>query len=339
MSCIAVKVQVKAKRDAHSRAHESKDGFSMKAWQLIEAQQPLALNDVEPPTAGPGQVVVDVKAVGLCHSDVGYLDGTLTHYLGFKPITLGHEITGTIASVGEGVSDFSPGQRVAAAARPEGPGTRTHGGFASQVMVPAELLAPLPEGVPWEQAAPAADAGTASIHALKIGGVKEGTKLGIIGAGGLGSLAIQFALVMGAKVYVAEVNEKVHDIVRGYGDVQVASSIMSFADENLEVIVDYAGFGTTTAEAIEAIGVGGTIVQVGLGLEHATISAQAMVWKNLRYLGSPGGTAEDLADVLRMMAAGDVKSNVTTITFDEIGEAMGRLERGELIGRAVALLD
>lgn len=310
----------------------------MKAWQLIGAHQPLTLNEVERPTAGPGQVIIDVKASGLCHSDVGYLDGTLTHFVGYMPLTLGHEIAGTIASLGEGVSGFSLGQRVVAAGHPDGPGTRFHGGYAPQVMVPAELLVPLPDAVPWEQAATATDAGMTSIHALKLGGVQDGTKVGIIGAGGLGSLAIQFALGMGAEVYVAEVNEKVHGTIREYGNVEVASSITAFSEKGLEVIVDYAGFGTTTAEAIQAISVGGTVIQVGLGREHATISSQAMVLKELRYLGSLGGNTEDVADVLRMMATGQVKSIVTTISFDQIGDAVGKLERGEIIGRAVALL-
>src|SRR5699024_333837 len=135
---------------------------------------PITLKEVEEPKAGPGEVVIDVKAAGLCHSDVGYLDGTLTHFVGYTPLTLGHEIAGTIASVGDGVTDFSPGQRVAAAAHPDGPGTRFHGGFAPQVMVPADLLVPLPDEVPWEQTAPATDAGMTSMHALKKGGVTEG---------------------------------------------------------------------------------------------------------------------------------------------------------------------
>jgi alcohol dehydrogenase, propanol-preferring len=177
-----------------------------------------------------------------------------------------------------------------------------------------------------------------SIHALKAGGVKEGTRLGIIGAGGLGSLAIQFALGMGAEVYVAEVNEAVYDTIRAYGNVQVATSITAFAEKNLEVIVDYAGFGTTTAEAIDVIGLGGTVVQVGLAREHATISAQTVVLKQAHLLGSLGGTAEDVADVLELMSAGKVKSNVTTTAFDEIGDSIRRLERGELVGRTVALL-
>ncbi|BCW35827.1 zinc-dependent alcohol dehydrogenase [Arthrobacter sp. StoSoilA2] len=311
----------------------------MKAWQLVDAHQPLTLQDVDSPTAGPGEVVIDVKAAGLCHTDVSFLDGTLTHLLGYKPITLGHEIAGVIRSVGEGVSKFTPGQRVAVAAHTDGPGTRFHGGYAPQVMVQTELLVPIPDDVPWEQASPATDAGMTALRALKKAGVTEGTRLGIIGAGGLGSLAIQFALGMGAKVFVAEINEKVRAAVREYGDVQVASSITKYADKDLEVIVDYAGFGTTTAEAIDTIGAGGTVVQVGGAREHATISTQAMVLKQLTYLGSLAGTPADVEDVLRMIAAGDVKSKVETIAFEDIGEAMGRLARGESTARAVALLD
>ncbi|MGJ9459892.1 zinc-binding dehydrogenase [Oceanobacillus sp. CF4.6] len=311
----------------------------MKAWQLIGANNPLTLNEVDPPTAGPGQVVIDVKAAGICHSDVGYLDGTLTHYVGYMPLTLGHEIAGTIASLGEGVTGFSVGQRVVAAGNENGPGTRYHGGFASQVMVPAELLVPLPDEVSWDQAATATDAGMTSMHALNLGGVRKGTKVGIIGAGGLGSLAIQFALGMGAEVFVAEINEKAHDNIRKYGNLEIATSITEFADRDLEVIVDYAGFGTTTAEAIEAIGMGGTVIQVGLGREKANISAQSVVLKKLRYLGSLGGTTEDVANVLNLIAEGKVKSNVTTISFDQIGDTVEKLAQGEITGRAVALLD
>ncbi|MCG7346084.1 zinc-binding dehydrogenase [Sporosarcina sp. ACRSL] len=311
----------------------------MKAWQVIGAKKPLTLNEVNPPTAGPGQVVINVKAAGICHTDVSYLDGTLTHYVGELPRTLGHEIAGTIDSLGEGVTGLSVGQRVVAAADVDGPGTKMHGGFASQVLVPAELLVPLPDEVSFEQGATATDAGMTSMHALNLGEVRKGTKVGIIGAGGLGSLAIQFALGMGAEVYVAEINENIHDNIRKYGNVEVATSITEFADKDLEVIVDYAGFGTTTAEAIETVGMGGTVIQVGLAREQANISAQSVVLKKLRYLGSLGGTPEDVANVISLMAEGKVKSDVNTLSFDQIGDTVEKLARGETTGRSVALID
>ncbi|MDQ1058222.1 D-arabinose 1-dehydrogenase-like Zn-dependent alcohol dehydrogenase [Arthrobacter globiformis] len=178
----------------------------MQAWRLTAANEPLKLMDVPDPVAGPNEVVIDVKAAGICHTDVGYLDGTLTGILGFTPITLGHEIAGIVAQLGDAVTGLSLGQRVAIPATIQGPGTGTDGGFADKVKAFDYQVIPVPDGVAWEQAAPATDAGMTSYHALKVGGVQSGTKLGIIGAGGLGSLAIQFAKALGAKIYVAEVN-------------------------------------------------------------------------------------------------------------------------------------
>jgi len=84
----------------------------MKAWLFTGVDAPLELIERDDPRPGPGQVVVDVKAAGLCHSDVGFLDGTLTWMLPGLPMVLGHEVAGTIRTVGEGVAGFAPGDRV-----------------------------------------------------------------------------------------------------------------------------------------------------------------------------------------------------------------------------------
>jgi alcohol dehydrogenase, propanol-preferring len=308
----------------------------MKAWRLTAAHEPLVLVDVDEPVAGPGEVVIDVKGAGLCHSDVGFLDGTLTSILGFTPITLGHEIAGTIASIGKGVTNWQIGDRVGVPGAFGGPGQAIDGGFAEKVKVGADWAIPLPEGISFQQAAPATDAGMTAYHALKLAGVTQGTRLGIIGAGGLGSLAIQFAVGLGAQVYVAEINESVWASAAAYGAMKVATDIAAFADDGLQMIVDYAGFGTTTAGAIDAIAHGGTIVQVGLGRQRADISAHNVVFKELTYIGSSAGTHEDCAEVMRLIAEGKAASSLTEISFDEIGEGVQRLQRGEVIGRLVA---
>lgn len=309
----------------------------MQAWRLIDANEPLKLMDVPDPVAGPNEVVIDVKAAGICHTDVGYLDGTLTGILGFSPITLGHEIAGVVAEVGNAVSGLSVGQRVAIPATVQGPGTGTDGGFADKVKAFDYQVIPVPDDVAWEQAAPATDAGMTSYHALKVGGVQSGTKLGIIGAGGLGSLAIQFAKALGAKIYVAEVNRAAWERISGFGVDGLAENIRDFADEDLDVIVDYAGFDTTTDDAIETVGFRGAVVQVGMGTERTNISTTTMILKQLRYLGSNGGTNEDCAEVLDLIAKGTVSSHVEIISFDEIYDSIQRFERGEVTGRLVAL--
>lgn len=310
----------------------------MKAWRLTAAHEPLVLTDVAEPVVGPGEIVIDVKAASLCHSDVGFLDGTLTAILGFTPITLGHEIAGVVSAIGDDVTSVAVGDRVGVPTGFGGPGQATDGGFAEKVKVGAEWALHLPDAVSFEQAAPATDAGMTAYHALKLGGVTVGTKLGIIGAGGLGSLAIQFAVGLGAEVYVAEINESVWNSAKEHGAKAVESSIMSFADIGLEVIIDYAGFGTTTAEAIDAIAAKGTIVQVGLGRERADISSQNVVFKELSYKGSSAGTHEDCAAVLDLIAKGKASSTITEIGFDEIGTGIERLQRGEVVGRLVAVL-
>ena len=219
-----------------------------------------------------------------------------------------------------------------------GPGEATDGGFAPKVKVGAEWVLPLPDGISFQHAAPATDAGMTADHALKVGGVTAGTKLGIIGAGGLGSLAIQFAVGLGAEVYVAEINESVWDSARAHGAKAVAKDITEFADLGLEVIVDYAGFGTTTAGAIDAIAPKGTVVQVGLGRERADISSQNVVFKEVTYVGSSAGTHEDCAAVMQLIADGKASSTLSEIGFDEIGEGIERLAHGKVVGRLVAVL-
>lgn len=312
----------------------------MRAWQFEEVGRPLALNEVPEPEPGAGEIVVEVKAAGICHSDVSFLDGTLTGLLPFRPITLGHEIAGVVTATGAGAGRFSVGDRVVIPAAIEGPGTSSNGGFQPLVPVHERLVVPLPDGIAWDQAAAATDAGLTSYHAVIVQGrVTEETRVGIIGLGGLGSLGAQIALAVGATVHVAEINESVHDFARELGVTAVDTSIAAFADEPLDVILDFAGFGTTTAEAVETIRRNGRVVQVGLAVPEWTINLQRLTLEEVELVGSQAGTAEDCAAVLELISEGKVASRITQIAFDEIGEGVERLEQGQVIGRLVALYD
>ena len=113
----------------------------MKAWLLSGANKPLQLIECEDPQPGPGQVVVDVRAAGLCHSDVGFLDGTLTPLLPKMPIIPGHEVAGVVAAVGADVADFQIGERVPIESGQIGaPGWSYDGGFADKCLAPAHGL-------------------------------------------------------------------------------------------------------------------------------------------------------------------------------------------------------
>ncbi|MFA5551070.1 MAG: zinc-binding dehydrogenase [Trueperaceae bacterium] len=312
----------------------------MKAWQFTGTNQPLALNDVPEPTAGPGQVVLDIKAAGLCHSDVGVLDDPGWMALIAKtPITIGHENAGVISELGEGVTGFKVGDRVAVCpTTPAGaPGYNFDGGFAPKMVIDAQALVPIPDGVDFLAGAAATDAGMTSYAAVvSQGGVKKGDKVGIIGFGGLGQIGTRVAVLKGAEVYVAELNESVWHLAKEAGVAGVAKSLTDFPDVKFDVIVDFAGFGTTTAQAVDIIRRDGTVVLVGMGKLESLINTRSLILNQCNLKGSNGGTKEDIAGVYELMASGDLKPTITAITFDEIPEGIDKLRDGKVTGRLVA---
>lgn len=311
----------------------------MKAWRFIAENHPLELREVPDPVAGVDELVIDVKGAGICHSDVGFLDGTLSGLLPFRPITLGHEIAGVVSSLGPGITQFSVGDRVCIPCDIPSPGTSLDGGFAEKVLTPARFVIQVPDDVPFEQAAAASDAGMTAYHsAITRGGVKSGDRVGIIGMGGLGSLAVEICVAVGAQVYVAEINESVHAIARELGAHRVSTDLRDFGDEALDVVIDYAGYGTTTAAAVDVVRADGRVVQVGLGKAEGTINLQRLTLDRISLIGSQAGRPADCQAVLQLMQTGQVMSRITTITFDDIGAAVDRLSRGEVVGRLVALL-
>ncbi|NLB46391.1 MAG: alcohol dehydrogenase catalytic domain-containing protein, partial [Microbacteriaceae bacterium] len=256
----------------------------MKAWQFTGTNEPLVLNEVAEPKAAPGEVVFKMRAAGICHSDVGVLtDAGWLDMLSKLPITLGHENAGEIIEVGEGVTGFAVGDRVGVCPTvPEvgigaaaSPGYGYDGGFAEKMAINAHALVPLPDSISYAQGAAATDAGmTAHAAGITNGGVKAGDTVGIIGFGGLGQIGARVAVLAGATVYVAEVNENVWQAAKDSGAEGVAKSIKEFEDVTFDVIIDFAGFGQTTADAVDVIRRDGTVVLVGMGRLEALINTR-----------------------------------------------------------------
>lgn len=312
----------------------------MKAWLFNGPNQPLELIERPDPQPGTGQVVIDVKAAGLCHSDVGFMEGAISSHLGHIPIILGHEVAGVVSSIGEGVSGFAVGDRVL----PMGPGGSAvgfdiDGGYAEKCLVNAAGLIPIPDEVSFIQGATATDAGQTSYGAVMITGrMKPKQKVGIIGLGGLGMTGARIAVVNGGEVYAAEPRRETWEKAKALGVRDVVEDVRELASHELDLIVDFAGFGTTTAGAISAVKPGGIVVQVGLGVVEATISTAELTTKPVSLLGSRGGIEGACAEVLTHMMNKDLQIEATPITFDEIPEGLERLRAGGVVGRLVAML-
>ncbi len=322
----------------------------MKGWEFTDTHIPLKLVEKPDPVAKPGYVAIEVKAAGLCHSDVAALEdpgwiGIITAH----PLYMGHENAGVIIEVGEGVKGFKVGDRVGiapisarltaeAGGRPWAVGYQTDGGYADKLLVPDDCLVPLPDGVSFLEGAAATDAGMTSYHALyKVGGVKPGMKVGMIGIGGLGQFAAGMALIDGCEVFAVDKSPEARQLAKEMGIQHVYENVSDMADAQCDVIVDYAGFGETTANALEAVAKFGKVVVVGMGKLETTINTSTLILKQAQVLGSNGGTAKDISDVYNYFATGKLKPQLHSITFDEIPEGLERLHRGEVRGRLVAV--
>ncbi|MGW8723398.1 zinc-binding dehydrogenase [Streptomyces althioticus] len=136
----------------------------------------------------------------------------------------------------------------------------------------------------------------------------------MIGLGGLGYNGACVAVLKGAEVYAADIGPSTREHAAEMGLAGVAESITESADKDLPLIVDYAGLGTTTAQAVDTLAKSGTLVQVGLGRLEATINTQALILEQLRILGSLQGTQQDLADLYELMCSGELDPPLNRIT-------------------------
>lgn len=313
----------------------------MKAWHFVGTHKDFVRVDIPEPVAGPGKVVIDVKAAGLCHSDVGILeDEKWLAIMKELPVVPGHETAGVISAVGEGVTDWKVGDRVCVWPMADLPGYANDGAWEEKVALGTDGLIRIPDGVTFAQAAAATDAGMTSVGALTTGGVEAGMKVGIIGFGGLGQIGARVAHLRGAKVYVAEINEAVWDRAKEAGAVKVAKSISEFAEDELDVIIDFAGFGVTTADALQTVkwSGGGRVVQVGMGKLESTIDIYPLIIGRKQIYGSQGGSKEDIVETMKYMASGELKPLITEIDFEEIWDGIKKLIDGTATGRLVAVL-
>jgi len=318
----------------------------MKAWQFAGTGKPLELNEVEEPHAGPGEVVVDVKASGVCHSDVTTLDdsGWMALFQQGLPRTMGHESAGVISEVGEGMEHWRVGDRVGLApVMSDGDALgygKWDGGFARKLRATDDNLVALPDEVPFDLGAMATDAGLTAYHAMMaVGGAKPGMRVGVIGLGGLGYIGARCAALIGAEVFGAEVNPETRKLADEIGLTGVADSIEAFAEKDLELIVDYAGFGTTTSAAVETLTEFGTLVQVGMGRLESTINTYPLIINQLSIKGSKSGTKEDLAGIYEIMRTGKLKPPINHITHADIPDAIDKLRKGGVVGRFIAMYD
>ncbi|KAM5349428.1 hypothetical protein ACJ41O_005933 [Fusarium nematophilum] len=315
----------------------------MKAFQYVNSQAGLELRDIPVPEPGTGQVQLEVKAAGMCHSDCHIVAGRSDTWLGKRPITLGHEVAGVITKVGPGVTEFNVGDRVAVSqvCHPIeerdwslGIGLGFNGGYAQYAVAPVRRLMHIPNTVSFAQAAVATDALATSYHAVVAeAGAKPGVTLGVIGLGGLGMSGLAFGALQGAAVYGVDIVEEKFVEAKRLGARSCFNSLAEAKGVPFDVIVDFAGTGSSTLAALRAVKQGGKVVVIGLAAKTVTVPTDVLVLRTVTLVGSLGASVDDLANVLKLLKEGSINPLLVEVPFSEIPASIDTLAKGSVKGR------
>jgi len=293
----------------------------------------IRLDEVVAPTPDASTTIIRVEACGVCGSDVHFAEGSAR--TGHVPITLGHEVAGTIvAAPGD---KYPPGISVVAEVgrfcracprclegrpnlceRAQVLGIHVDGGFADLVAVPLESVVIRPPDVAAAAAATAADAGATALHAIeRRARVTKGETVLIIGAGGLGTYGIQWAQLAGAgAVIVADTNPRALEEASALGvdetllvepGVSVGRRVKLLSGGGVDAAIEFVGTAATVDAAVKSIRPGGRAVAVGVGMEPV-VSLPVVLWSNHEYalMGSYGSLPGDTRRVLEALSAGTV---------------------------------
>ncbi len=270
----------------------------MKALQLISTGRPLEERDISLEIPGPHDVIVKVAAAGICHSDVHYRSGPLGPRS--LPITLGHEVAGTIVAVGGDDEASRMGERVCLHYQTfcgscrwctsgseqfckEGTmlGNSRAGGYAEFITVPSANAIVLPDEIPFEHGAVMMCSSATSLHALRKGRLVEGESVAIFGVGGLGMSAVQLAIALGAgTVFAVDRNPERLELASGFGAIPIDATstdaveeIREYTDgDGVDVAVEVVGHGSTMKHAIDVLGKKGRAAIVGLSASTIEIA-------------------------------------------------------------------
>jgi 2-desacetyl-2-hydroxyethyl bacteriochlorophyllide A dehydrogenase len=329
----------------------------MKAVRLIEPGQPLEMQDIPIPAVGPRDVLVRIKAAGICHSDVHYRAGVSpVNY----PLTLGHEVAGVIEQTGPEVGNVQVGDRVCLhymvtcgdcgycsrgseqfCTSGQMLGYHRDGGYAEYIVLPARSAFPLPDEIPFEQGAVMMCSSATSFHALRKGRVKAGESVAVFGVGGLGMSALQLAQAFGAlDVYAVDINPRKLDMAEGFGAIPInaantdpVAEIKRLSDgRGVDVALELIGLPLTMQQAVESLAKFGRAVMVGVTQKRIEVAPyRDLVLREGEIIGSSDHLAQELPILIELARRGtlDLSGVVTDslpLDADAINAAMDRLE-------------
>jgi alcohol dehydrogenase, propanol-preferring len=338
---------------------------TMKAAVLHKIGDGLKIETVARPAPSRGEVLIKVTACGVCHSDLHAVEGDWTPHPTL-PLIPGHEVTGHVEELGEGTEGFAKGDRIGMpwmfwscgtcefclqgmetiCLKTEATGYSKPGGYAEYMVAPAAFCGHLPDHVDMYAMAPILCAGVTTYRGIKRAQAKPGQWLAVIGIGGLGHIAVQYAKAMGLRVVAVDVSDEklahakrlgaevVIDARDGDPGAAVKHQTGGGAHGAIVTAVSPRAFEQSItmlrpAGAVSFIGLpGGDADQIRLSISHIVNGEYSI-------RGSNVGTRQDLREAVDFASRGLVKADIETQPLENINAVFARMKKGEITGRVV----
>jgi len=339
----------------------------MKAVRLVKVNHPLEMQEVPLPDIGPGDVLVRVKAAGICHSDAHYRAGVSP--VRPLPMTLGHEVAGIVERTGADVTHFSPGDRVCLhylvscgncefcnkgseqfCTSGSMIGKYRDGGYAEYIRIPARSVFHLPDEIPFEHGAIMMCSSATAFHALKKARFSAGETVSVFGIGGLGLSAVQLAVAMGAmQVFGVDINPQKLALAERYGAVPILAVDRSPVKQikelthgkGVDVALELIGLPETMRQAIDVVAVFGRVAMVGLNAESIMIDPyNELLMREAEIIGVSDHLAQEIGVLIELarqkkLDLSEVISETVPLDARAINEVFDRLDRYAVEGRVL----
>ncbi|GAB1545393.1 alcohol dehydrogenase catalytic domain-containing protein [Scytonema sp. NUACC21] len=334
----------------------------MKAAVLPNYHQFLQIRDLPVPSISPQEVLIRVRACGICGSDVHLLDGDFAPY-SQVPIIPGHEVVGVIEQVGEQINYLKLGNRVGLpwtqgtcghcrycvrgettlCPEQQTTGINLNGGYAEYIKAPARDVTVIPDAISFEEAAPLFCAGITVFTPFNYTNFQPGQRVAVLGVGGLGHLALQFAHALGAHtVAVSRGADKLKLAKEKLGADEVIDSANEDWVQQLqqmggaEVILATANSSKLMSEAVNALAPDGTLVLLAVDNEQLLLPPSLfLINGRRRVMGNPAGSLKDMRQMLEFAAAHGIRPLIETHPLKDVQLALDRVRAGKPRFRAV----
>ncbi len=331
----------------------------MKAQHLTRIDKiekhPLTYTEVNKPVPESDQVLIKVKACGVCHSNLHMIEGELRQFgvPAKLPIIPGHEVTGEIQEIGSLVERFKRGDRVGVQVlwktdgtcefcrsgrenlciKKQTTGETVDGGFAEFMTAPADFVYHLPDKLGFEESAALFCPGITAYHAVKRANVKIGQKVAVIGIGGVGHMSLQFAKLAGAETIAVDTSEEKLKLAQDIGADHALTS-MEIDDYVLragkpEVVMVHAPSQKAVEQAFRIVKRGGIVI---MGVNGA---APICFPEEYSVMGSFIGTRHEMNKTLKLASMGKIRVDCKSYRLRDAEDVLIKLKQGKIVGRAI----